>query len=70
MENGAKIIAAFLAGAAAGASLGLLLAPDRGEETRKKILHTIDDIGDKASEQYVKYKKVILKESGDEAVDG
>lgn len=62
MDNGGKIIAAFLAGAAAGASLGLLLAPEKGEATRKRLFDTIDDIGEKANEHYVKYKKVILKE--------
>ena len=63
MESSARIIAAFLAGAAAGASLGLLLAPDRGTDTRRKLIETIDDLGDKANVQYAKYKKII-KESG------
>lgn len=36
MKTG-KIILGFLAGAAGGAILGLLLAPDKGTETRKKI---------------------------------
>src|ERR1700759_5187998 len=37
MKNEAKIIAALLVGAAAGAALGILLAPDKGAETRKDI---------------------------------
>lgn len=57
MENTGKIIAAFLAGAAAGAGLGLLLAPDKGDETRKKVKEALDEWNDKASEQYKKYKK-------------
>lgn len=62
MENSGRIIAAFLAGAAAGASLGLLLAPEKGEATRKRIVDTFDDLGDKAAEQYAKYKRVVAKE--------
>src|ERR1700753_1696132 len=37
MKNEAKIIAALLVGAAAGAVLGVLLAPEKGDETRKDI---------------------------------
>jgi gas vesicle protein len=37
MNNSGKIIAAAAAGIAAGAVLGILFAPDKGSETRKKI---------------------------------
>jgi gas vesicle protein len=37
MENTSKVIFALLAGAAAGSIIGLLLAPESGEETRKKL---------------------------------
>ncbi len=66
-SSNARIIAAFLAGAAAGASLGLLLAPDKGENTRRQIREslgeitgkareTIDDITDKAKETFDSYR--------------
>ncbi len=37
MNKNSKIGLAFLTGAAAGAIAGILLAPDKGTETRKKI---------------------------------
>jgi len=41
-----KIITALFIGAAAGAIAGILLAPDKGTETRKKIAKKSSDMAD------------------------
>lgn len=67
MKNqNAKILVAFLVGAAAGASLGILFAPDKGVETRRKIKEKFEDLGDKAHEQYEKLKRRLPHSSEDD----
>ena len=49
MNNTGKIITAVAAGAAAGAILGVLFAPDKGDDTRKKIVDALEKRGIKLS---------------------
>jgi gas vesicle protein len=41
--KGLGYVGAFLGGALAGAAIGILIAPDKGSNTREKISNTVDD---------------------------
>jgi gas vesicle protein len=51
-----KAILAVMAGIAAGAALGILFAPDKGTNTRKKIIRKgedlVDELGDTIEHKY------------------
>ncbi len=49
MKNSVGLIAAFLGGAIVGGALGLLFAPESGDETRKKIVDALEKRGIKLS---------------------
>jgi len=49
MKNSVGFIAAFLGGAIVGGALGLLFAPESGDETRKKIVDALEKRGIKLS---------------------
>ena len=56
-----KVISALLVGAAAGAVLGVLFAPDKGSETRRKIGKKTDDIIDQLSSKIDEGKEALSK---------
>ena len=64
MANGGKLIAALLLGAAAGAVLGVLFAPEKGSETRKKMAGRATELGDELRQRFNKSKDSVndLKE--------
>jgi gas vesicle protein len=51
MNKYSKIGLAFLAGAVVGAIAGVLLAPDKGSETRKKMADKARDLSDAMKEK-------------------
>lgn len=65
MDNRGKILLGFLAGAAAGAIAGILLAPDKGQVTRKNITDATSKLSDNVNRQVQKSVDKIssLKES-------
>ncbi len=61
MNTTGKFLFGFIAGAIAGAAIGLLLAPEKGESTRKLISETIEEYAQKGKEFY-DAKKTKAKE--------
>jgi gas vesicle protein len=67
MNDSGKILAALLAGLAAGAAIGILFAPEKGTDTRDKLSESLKDLGDaikeRSSEQVEQIKDLSDKVS-------
>ncbi|NCI45879.1 YtxH domain-containing protein [Sediminibacterium soli] len=59
MQNSGKIILGLLGAAAAGVAIGMLLAPDKGSEIRKKIGEKAGDLASRIGD-LVSYGKEKL----------
>jgi gas vesicle protein len=69
MNNTSKILLGFIAGAAIGGALGILLAPDKGSETRRKIVEKGADLTDSLSDSLSGFSETV-KDKFNDAVDG
>ena len=58
MSN-SKLLAGILLGAAAGAVLGILLAPDKGAETRKKLSQKKNKMEEELMSKFGEVKETI-----------
>lgn len=71
-SNTGKVIGAIFLGAAVGGALGILFAPDKGTETRKKISKKGNDLTGAVKEKFDsivdKFKKEVadVQEQADE----
>ena len=52
MSSTSNVIIGALAGVAAGLAIGLLFAPEKGEETRRKIGEKYNDLADSWKEKF------------------
>ena len=50
MKDNSKVFVALLVGLAAGAALGILFAPEKGNETRDKLADSLKNLGDSIKE--------------------
>ena len=70
MKTNSRIILGIVGAAAAGAIIGLLVAPDKGSELRKKISNAASDFASeltnllaKGKEEYANAKESIVNET-------
>lgn len=68
MDNSGKVISALLIGAAAGAIAGLLLAPESGDKTRRKLNKSAKDMLDDLEDAWEDSAERI-KDLADSAVE-
>ena len=61
-NNTGKMIGALLVGAAIGGVLGILFAPDKGSETRKKIAGKTSDLADSLKDKFNELLEEAKKE--------
>lgn len=61
-NNNGKLVGALLLGAAVGGLLGVLFAPDKGSETRKKISSKGNELTDSVKEKFGEFVDKFKKD--------
>ncbi len=69
MKNTGGILAALLGGAVVGAALGILLAPEKGSETRSIIVDEFETAKEKLKEALKKKGVTLSKSELEDLVD-
>jgi gas vesicle protein len=59
--NSGKVVLGVLAGIAAGAIVGILVAPDKGAKTRKKLLNKGDEYIDDLHEKFDDFLETVTQ---------
>lgn len=61
-NNSIKLVGALVLGAAIGAAMGILFAPNKGSETRRKITSKGEDLTDALKEKFKDLMDEVKKE--------
>jgi gas vesicle protein len=59
MNNTTKVLVAGILGVAAGATAGILLAPEKGKKTRKLIVRKVEDLKENVEEMVEESKEYV-----------
>jgi gas vesicle protein len=60
MNDNGKLLGTLLLGVAAGAAIGVLFAPERGSETRRKLVGNAEDLVDQLSTKINEGKRALV----------
>lgn len=58
-----KVITALAVGALIGAGIGILLAPDKGSRTRRRIMNSAQDLADDLKDKISDEAKILRKKA-------
>lgn len=62
-NNTGKLIGVLVLGAVIGGALGILFAPAKGSETRKKLIGKSDDLADAMKEKFNDFLEEVKKQN-------